>query len=74
MRTQSQANYFATCTSAKLVSTRSWRGVRKGAALMLDALPKAKTLLGDRGYDADWFRAASPDCKIAARIPSRTNL
>ena len=30
----------------------------KGAALMLDALPKAKALLGDRGYDADWFRNA----------------
>ena len=25
---------------------------------MLDALPKAKALLGDRGYDADWFRNA----------------
>ena len=25
----------------------------KGAALMLDALPKAKAMLGDRGYDAD---------------------
>lgn len=23
----------------------------KGAALMLDALPRAKALLGDRGYD-----------------------
>ena len=30
----------------------------KGAALMLPALPKAKELLADRGYDADWFRAA----------------
>ena len=30
----------------------------KGAALMLDALPRAKELLGDRGYDADWFRQA----------------
>ena len=30
----------------------------KGAALMLDALPKAKALLGDRGYDADWLRQA----------------
>jgi hypothetical protein len=27
----------------------------KGAALMLDALPKAKAMLGDRGYDANWF-------------------
>ena len=30
----------------------------KGAALMIDAFPKAKVLLGDRGYDADWFRQA----------------
>ena len=30
----------------------------KGAALMLTALPKAKELLGDKGYDADWFRKA----------------
>jgi len=22
---------------------------------MIEALPKAKALLGDRGYDADWF-------------------
>ncbi len=27
----------------------------KGAALMIDAFPKAKVLLGDKGYDADWF-------------------
>ena len=27
----------------------------KGAALMSDAFPKAKALLADRGYDADWF-------------------
>ena len=25
----------------------------KGAALMIDAFPKAKALLADRGYDAD---------------------
>ncbi len=23
---------------------------------MLDSLPRAQWLLGDRGYDADWFR------------------
>ncbi|MEG8219878.1 IS5 family transposase [Sphingomonas sp. HH69] len=45
----------------------------KGAALMLDALPRAKALLGDRGYDADWFRAALADRKIAACIPSKVN-
>jgi putative transposase len=26
----------------------------KGAALMLPAMPKAKELLADKGYDADW--------------------
>ena len=25
---------------------------------MIDAFPKAKPLLGDRGYNADWFPAA----------------
>jgi transposase len=27
----------------------------KAAALMTDALPKADAMLGNRGYDADWF-------------------
>ena len=29
-----------------------------GARLIVDALPPAKHLLADRGYDADWFREA----------------
>lgn len=29
-----------------------------GAAALLDDLPKAKWMLADRGYDADWFRDA----------------
>jgi transposase len=45
----------------------------KGAALMLDALPPAKTLLGDRGYDAGWFRNALDARGIAACIPSKAN-
>lgn len=45
----------------------------KGAALMLDALPRAKALLGDRGYDADWFRKALAERDIAACIPSKKN-
>ena len=28
----------------------------KGAELMIDALPNAKTLLGDKGNDADWLQ------------------
>lgn len=45
----------------------------KGAALMIDAFPEAKVVLGDKGYDADWFRAALADRKIAACIPSKAN-
>jgi transposase len=45
----------------------------KGAALMIDALPSAKVLLGDRGYDADWLRDALAHRKITACIPSKTN-
>ena len=45
----------------------------KGAALMIDALPRAKALLADRGYDADWFRAALHARGIAACIPSKAN-
>ena len=26
-----------------------------GASALLDSLPRAQRLLGDRGYDADWF-------------------
>ncbi len=45
----------------------------KGAALMLDALPRAKAMLGDRGYDADWFRKALSERGIVACIPSKSN-
>ena len=45
----------------------------KGAALMLDALPPAKTMLGDRGYVADWFRDALAARGITACIPSKIN-
>jgi len=45
----------------------------KGAALIIDAFPKAKALLGDRGYDADWFRAALIARGITPCIPPRAN-
>lgn len=45
----------------------------KGAALMFDALPKAKHLIGDRGYDADWFRQALAARGTTPCIPSRSN-
>jgi transposase len=45
----------------------------RGAALMLKALPKAKAMLADKGYDADWFRKALADRRITACIPSKAN-
>ena len=43
----------------------------KGAALMLSALPPAKQLIGDRGYDSDGFRAALVAKGIVPCIPPR---
>lgn len=43
----------------------------KGAAQLLNLLPKAGELLADRGYDADWFRNALLEKGIAPCIPSR---
>lgn len=44
-----------------------------GAALLIDKLPKAQELLGDKGYDSDWFRAALIKRKIMPCIPPRSN-
>jgi len=38
---------------------------------LLDDLPKAQWLLGDRGYDADWFRDALEAKGIQPCIPGR---
>ena len=43
----------------------------KGALAMLSVLPLAKILLGDKGYDADWFREAFKDKGTAASILAR---
>ncbi|MGL4494775.1 MAG: IS5 family transposase [Beijerinckiaceae bacterium] len=45
----------------------------RSAALMLPALPKASELLGDRGYDAGWFRNALAQRGITPCIPSKAN-
>lgn len=45
----------------------------KGAALMIDALPQAQELIGDRGYDADWFRDALTARGTTPCIPSKSN-
>jgi transposase len=45
----------------------------KGAASMPAALPRAGEFLGDKGYDADWFRQALAGRGITACIPSKSN-
>jgi putative transposase len=42
----------------------------KGARLVLDALPPARTLIGDRGYDSTAFREALLAKGIEPCIPS----
>ena len=42
----------------------------KGASLVLDALPPAKTLIADRGYDSAPFRQALSAKGIQPCIPS----
>jgi len=45
----------------------------KGAAVLVPTLPKAKELLADRGYDADWFRAGLLEKDILPCIPPKKN-
>lgn len=45
----------------------------KGAEILLDQLPRAKTLLADRGYDATWFRNSLKNKGIEPCIPSKRN-
>ncbi len=40
---------------------------------MIDAFPKAKVLHGDKGYHADWFRAALVEREIIPCIPLKAN-
>ena len=42
-----------------------------GARALMASLPAADWLLGDRGYDADWFREAPVDKGIKPCIPGR---
>ena len=42
-----------------------------GARALLSSIPQAGVLLGDRGYDADWFRNALTETGISPCIPSR---
>jgi putative transposase len=45
----------------------------KGASTIAPSLPRADYMLADRGYDADWFRAALQDMGIKPCIPPKKN-
>lgn len=51
--------------------TAGQMGDCKGAALMFDAMPDARELIGDKGYDGDWFRSALAARRTTACIPSK---
>lgn len=42
-----------------------------GARAMVSSLPKARHLLADRGYDADWFQETFVETGITPCIPAR---
>jgi len=44
----------------------------RGAATMLSALPPARVLIADRGYDAGWLRQALRSQGITPCIPARS--
>ena len=50
--------------------TEGQRSDHHGAALLLPVPPRARELLGDRGYDGTWFRTALAERGIAPCIPS----
>ena len=45
----------------------------KGAGILLESLPDAREMLGDRGYDADWFRNGLKQRGITPCIPPKKN-
>ena len=49
-----------------------WSSDLRGAALMFEALPKTKVLMGDSSK-ANWLHRALADRSIAACIPSKVN-
>jgi transposase len=44
----------------------------KGALVLLSELPRAKRLIGDKGYDADWLRDELKARGVRVCIPARS--
>ncbi|WP_420797086.1 IS5 family transposase [Altericroceibacterium spongiae] len=56
-----------------LLLTEGQMSDHKGAVLLFPSLPRAKVLLGGKGYDSDWFRAALESQGIDVCIPPKAN-
>jgi transposase len=56
-----------------LLLTEGQMSDHTGAFLLFSSLPKAKVLLGDKGYDSDWFREALIAKGITPCIPPKSN-
>ncbi|KXV10233.1 transposase [Gluconobacter oxydans] len=57
--------------TAGQISDYTGTGTGAGAAALLDSFPAAQWMLGDRRYDADWFRDALEEKGIKPCIPGR---
>lgn len=57
----------------RLHLTEGQRSDFKGANVLLKNLPKAETLIGDKGYDSDNIRNTLTDRGITPCIPSKRN-
>jgi IS5 family transposase len=57
----------------RLHLTEGQRSDFKGADVLLKNLPKAETLIGDKGYDSDNIRNTLTDQGITPCIPSKRN-
>ena len=55
----------------RLLITEGQRSDFRGADVLLKDLPRAKALLGDKGYDSDKIRAMLADQDITPCIPPR---
>jgi hypothetical protein len=79
MNTKLHAVAYANGRPVSFSMTASQVSDYTGAAALLDDLPKAQWLLGDRGCDADWFRefstpgGSSPASRAARRATTREN-
>jgi IS5 family transposase len=57
----------------RLHLTEGPRSDFKGADVLLKDLPKAETLIGDRGYDGNKIREMLAEQKIATCIPPKNS-